>query len=146
LWWSFGGPGGRHAFCRAAHGAAAVRIDFLLGRFIDAATLARANAIAARWGVHPHEVMIANGWLDQEDYYRALAERCGAPFKVELSPAEVMPSATASPRQCLARGVLKQRDRAVSFVLAPDRLRPNALREMLARLSPMPSRLPRPMR
>jgi hypothetical protein len=29
--------------------------DFLLGRFIDAATLSRANAIAARWGVHPHE-------------------------------------------------------------------------------------------
>ena len=50
--------------------------DFLLGRFIDQATLARACAIAQRWGVHPHEVMIANGWLEAEDYYRALAERC----------------------------------------------------------------------
>ncbi len=34
-------------------------------------------------------------------------------------------------------GLLKERDRAKGFVLAPDRLRPNALREMLARLSPM---------
>jgi glycosyltransferase XagB len=109
---------------------------FLLGRFIDEATLARANAIAWRWGVHPHEVMIANGWLDAEDYYRALAERCGAPFKAKLPAAEVVPAAMASPRQSLARGVLKERARAGSFVLAPDRLRPNALREMLARLSP----------
>ena len=47
---------------------------FLLGRFVDSATLARAEAIAARWGVHPHEVLIANGWLDAADYYRALAQ------------------------------------------------------------------------
>lgn len=33
---------------------------FLVGRFIDEATLARATVLAARWGVHPHEVMIAN--------------------------------------------------------------------------------------
>ena len=43
--------------------------DFLLGRFIDRATVARASAIARQWGVHPHEVMIANGWLEAEDYY-----------------------------------------------------------------------------
>ena len=52
--------------------------DFLVGRFVDRATLARATVLARRWGVHPHEVMIANGWLDAGDYYRALAERCGA--------------------------------------------------------------------
>ncbi len=62
-------------------------IAFFFGRFIDSATLARATAIAARWGVHPHEVMIANGWLDAEDYYRALARACGTPFKAELAPA-----------------------------------------------------------
>ena len=27
---------------------------FLLGRFIDEATLSRANALALHWGVHPH--------------------------------------------------------------------------------------------
>jgi hypothetical protein len=109
---------------------------FLVGRFIDQATLARASALARQWGVHPHEVMIANGWLEAEDYYRALAERCAASFKVELRAADVAPPAMASPRQSLAQGVLKERARARSFVFAPDRLRPNALREMLARLSP----------
>src|SRR4051812_27994637 len=47
---------------------------FLLGRFIDSATLTRAEVIAAASGVHPHEVLIAHGWLDASDYYRALAE------------------------------------------------------------------------
>jgi hypothetical protein len=109
---------------------------FLVGRFIDSATLARASAIATRWGVHPHEVMIANGWLDAEDYYCALAEACGASFKTELAPGEVTPAAGAGPRRSLASGLLKERARSQRFVLAPDRLRPNALREMLARLRP----------
>ena len=86
--------------------------------------------------MHPHEVTIANGWLDAEDYYRALAERCAAPFKDRLLAADVAPPATAGPRQSLAKGLLKERARAGSFVFAPDRLRPNALSEMLARLSP----------
>jgi cellulose synthase/poly-beta-1,6-N-acetylglucosamine synthase-like glycosyltransferase len=110
--------------------------DFLVGRCIDSATLARAEAIAASCGVHPHQVLIANGWLDAEAYYRALAEDCSATFKAELSAADAAPTAAASPRQSLAAGLLKQRARAKGFVLAPDRLRPNALREMLARLSP----------
>jgi glycosyltransferase XagB len=109
---------------------------FLVGRFIDRATLARASAIARQWGVHPHEVMIANGWLEAEDYYRALAQRCAAPFKDRLVATDVAPPALASPRQSLAKGVLKERARSGSFVFAPDRLRPNALSEMLARLSP----------
>ena len=109
---------------------------FLLGRFIDSATLARAEAIAAASGVHPHEVLIAHGWLDATDYYRALAEACGAPFKADLLAADVAPAAIANPRQSLAIGLLKERARARRFVLAPDRVRPNALREMLARLAP----------
>ena len=109
--------------------------DFLLGRFIDQATLARAKAIAVRWGVHPHEAMIANGWLDADDYYRALAEHCGAPFRADLTAAEIAPAA-ANPRQSLASGLLKERAHAKGFVFAPDRLRPNALREVLARLYP----------
>jgi len=109
---------------------------FLAGRFIDEATLARASAIAARWGVLPHQALIANGWLDAEDYYRALAECCGTPFKANLPAAQTVPTANTSPRQCLASGLLKERAPARSFILAPDRLRPNALRAMLARLSP----------
>jgi hypothetical protein len=108
---------------------------FLVGRFIDQATLARASAIAGRWGVHPHEVMIANGWLEAEDYYRALAERCAPRSRTDWSPP------TSRPRRWQARGkawrkACSRSARAGSFVFAPDRLRPNALREMLARLSP----------
>jgi cellulose synthase/poly-beta-1,6-N-acetylglucosamine synthase-like glycosyltransferase len=129
--------GGQHAQL-AARLKALPRSEyaFLLGRFMDSATLARAEAIAAASGVHPHEVLIAHGWLDAADYYRALAENCGAPFKADLLAADVAPPATANPRQSLAVGLLKERARARSFVLAPDRVRPNALREMLARLAP----------
>ena len=72
---------------------------FLLGRFVDSATLARAEAIAARWGVHPHEVLIANGLLDASDYYRALAESCGAPFKAHL-PAAACRRGKPAPELC----------------------------------------------
>ena len=106
---------------------------FLVGRLIDAATLTRASVLAARWGVHPHDVMIANGWLAEDDYYRALAGACGTPFKAGLTPSEAALPAHATPRQCLASGLLKMRTR--TFVLAPERLRPTALRVMLARLA-----------
>jgi hypothetical protein len=115
---------------------ATTEYHFLLGRFIDTATLARASALAAQWGVHPHDVLIANGWLDADDYYRALAETCGAPFKPTLAPAEAVPAGSATPRQCLANGLLRERARTRHFVLAPDRLRPNALRAVLAQLAP----------
>ena len=94
------------------------------------------STIAARWGVHPHDVLIANGWLDAEDYYRALAEACGDALQGSFCTSDVAPAARASPRQSLASGLLKERARRAGFVLAPDRLRPNALREMLARLKP----------
>jgi hypothetical protein len=41
--------------------------------------------------VHPHEVLIANGWLAADDYYRALAETCGTFFKPVLAPTEAVP-------------------------------------------------------
>jgi hypothetical protein len=50
------------------------------------------------WGVQ-REVMIANGWIGAEDYYRALAEACGTPFKTELTPRDVTPAAGAGPRR-----------------------------------------------
>ena len=89
---------------------------FLLGRFIDSATLARAERSPRRSGVHPHEVLVANGWLDAADYYRALAEACGAPFKADLSPPTCTPR-VANSRQSLAIGLLKERARARRFVL-----------------------------
>ncbi len=121
---------------RAAAEAPRDEYDFLLGRYIDTATLKRAYALAETWGVSPHDVLIANGWLDAEDYCRALADTAGVPFKVGLAAADAALPAQASPRQCLANGLLKERARAKAFVIAPERLRPNTLRAVLAGLGP----------
>lgn len=48
--------------------------EFLVGRLLDRATLERAIVIAGRWGVEPHEVLLANGWIKQENYIAALAD------------------------------------------------------------------------
>ena len=83
---------------------------FLVDRLIDRATLDRAEALAKKWGVLPHAVMIANGWLSESDYYRALARASGVPF--QIAPHEVTaPASLKSPRACLARGLLKRRAR-----------------------------------
>ena len=84
----------------------------------------------------PHDVLIANGWLDADDYYRALAGAAGVPFKSGFAAGDTMLPPKASPRQCLAAGLLKERAGGGRFVLAPDRLRPNALRAVLAQLGP----------
>ena len=60
--------------------------DFLLGRYVDAATLARATTLAARAGVEPHEVLIAQGWLKPQAYYAALATHLGLPFEPRPDP------------------------------------------------------------
>jgi hypothetical protein len=76
---------------------------FLVDRLIDRATLDRAEALAKKWGVLPHAVMIANGWLSESDYYRALARASGVPFQDDIAPHEVTaPASLKSPRACLA--------------------------------------------
>jgi len=119
--------------------------DFLLERYVDRATLHRAEALAKKWGVLPHAVMIANRWLSEVDYYRALAHACGVPFRAEIGPHEVAaPGSLTSPRQCLAHGIMKERARAGVYVYAPERLRPNALMHVLGRLAPQPISLAAP--
>jgi glycosyltransferase XagB len=81
--------------------------------------------------------MIANGWLRASDYYRALAQACGVPFRGELEPHEVIaPASLKSPRECLARGLLKDRARECAYVFAPEKLRPNAVEGVIAGLAP----------
>src|SRR5262245_59052767 len=97
---------------------------FLLEHFVDRATLHRAEALAKKWGVLPHAVMIANGWLSASDYYRALAQVCGVPFRGEIGPHEVAaPASLRSPRECLASGLLKELARGGAYVFAPEKLR-----------------------
>ena len=88
-------------------------------------------------GVLPHAVMIANGWLSEADYYRALARASGVAFQDDITPHEIMaPASLKSPRECLARGLLKRREREGAYVFAPERLRPSTVEHVLAQLEP----------
>jgi len=60
---------------RAGHTESAGHYSFLVGRLIDAATLRRAEFFARRWRTPVHEVLIAQGWVGERDYVRALAEQ-----------------------------------------------------------------------
>ncbi len=113
-------------------------ITFLLGRFIDAPTLVRASALAAEWGVQPHDVLISNGWIAEEDYYRALADHCRVPFKAALCPQD-NDGTRANERASMSdERHSKGAEPPARFVLTPDtRLRPNDLRVMLARSYPL---------
>jgi hypothetical protein len=75
-----------------AQRSAETEYDFLLGRHINA-------VLANRWGVHPHQALVANGWLTEDDYYRALAEAAGLPFKAQVTAHDAILPAKASPRQ-----------------------------------------------
>jgi len=117
--------------------ASASDYSFLVGRHIDRATLARAEALGEKWGVPPHSVMIANGWLSARDYYQALAQACDVPFRDELRlDAVTAPLPLTNPRQCILRGLLKERGRRSAYVIAPDQLTPSAVAEMLRDLRP----------
>ena len=108
---------------------------FLVDRLVDRATLDRAEALAKKWGVLPHAVMIANGWLSESDYYRALARESGVPFQDDIAAHEVTaPASLKSPRECLARGLLKRRARHGAYVYAPERLRPSTVEHVLAQI------------
>ncbi|MFD0988223.1 hypothetical protein [Methyloligella solikamskensis] len=106
---------------------------FLLNGTIDRATLARGVALGARWGVSPHEALIATGWLSAENYARALAEYCGVGF---VSPEQrhrlVPPSRALRPRDCLRTGVLKLGGLRSRAVLAVDNRNPTTLKFALS--------------
>ena len=81
--------------------------------------------------------MIANGWLSESDYYRALARASGVPFQDDIAAHEVTaPASLKSPRECLARGLLKRCARHGAYVFAPERLRPSTVEHVLAELAP----------
>ena len=77
-------PGPRHG--SDAQLPAELEYGFLLDRYVDRAIFSCACALAAQWGVHPHEVLIANGWLAEDDYYQALAEAAGLKVVMNRCP------------------------------------------------------------
>lgn len=107
---------------------------FLLPHGVTRETLSRACGLAAQWGTPPHEVLIANGWIAETAYYRALAKRCGATF-VEASENAGLapPNRDGDPRDCLRQGLLRQkRQGRTGLVFSPGRVRPNTLSAMLS--------------
>lgn len=107
--------------------------SFLLRHGLRRQTLRRACDLAARWGTPPHDVLIANGWISETSYHRALARRCRVDFveaheSVSLAPARP----DADPRECLRQGLLRQKLKGrAGLVLSPGQARPNAIRTML---------------
>lgn len=127
-------PGGQR-FGAAAPAIASTDYGFLLGRLVDRATLARAEALAGQWGVRPHDVMIALGWITAEDYARALADDYDLAFAPTLAPNDIEPvDAKSTARDCLASSLLKWHPGG--FVYAPDRLWPHELSGLIRRLTP----------
>lgn len=76
-----------------AHAHAGQEYGFLVGRCIDQPTLERACDLADRWGVTPHAVMIALGWVGEDAYVRALARHWG--LRVAASSEIAVPASAA---------------------------------------------------
>lgn len=113
----------------------AVRSDygFLVGRLIDAKTLQQAEMLAARWGVRPHEVLIANGWISAEDYLRAAADFCGVKFWPEAALGAAKPAgAERTAQACLKAGMLTADG---SAIFAPIHVDPSSLRQALLQIN-----------
>ena len=104
------------------------------GTLVDGATLERAVGLARQWNVTPHDVLMANGWVRPDDYYRALAQDCGAEF-VEVRDAESLSpfSHIATPRLALRSQLLRRvRNGRVDVAYAPGATRPGELKWRLA--------------
>ncbi|WP_158008250.1 glycosyltransferase family 2 protein [Methyloceanibacter methanicus] len=123
---------------------AAVEYGFLLGPHLDLATLAHACRVAERWGVHPHEVLIASGCIDEATYVSALGTSAGVPFRTKIATCNVAVPGTATLRQCLKTPILEEIAPARRLLLGFDRLRPFDVRTLLARLTQHPVALASP--
>jgi len=88
---------------------------FLVGRAIDAPTLERAERIAQAWGVLPHEVLIALGWIDEREYVAALGATLGIHWHGRVP---------AQPR------------RSGEVVISAYAIRPRVIRERVSLLPP----------
>lgn len=128
--------------------SASVEYSFLAGTQLSPAALAHACRLAARWGVQPHEVLIATGHLTEEAYVRALATSAGVAFLPCLPEGSAAVPGKASLRQCLTTGILQETGPAGRLLLGFTCLRPFAMRALIARLAPLPVALvpPRELR
>jgi hypothetical protein len=102
---------------------------FLLVGLIDEATLVRAERFAAEWGVAAHEVLIALGWVAEDDYVRALARHLG----LEVAGDGVRLSRVASGDPALPKVVAGTLDGRHVVVIEARSFTPETLHALLAR-------------
>lgn len=82
--------------------------QFLVGRYIDQATLHRAEELAKRWHVPPHHVLFAMGWLNHETYTRALAEYVGLGYAEHINLNDLeLPQDPVLIKECYRAGFLR---------------------------------------
>ena len=91
-------------------------IAFLASHGIGSGLLLKAQAQARREGVHPADLMIAEGWIEAGLYYACLARHCGAAF---LDDATLSGSAR-HPQTILAGAAQIQPVRGARWLLAPQ--------------------------
>lgn len=98
---------------------------FLVGCLIDRETLIRAIATGLAWGVDPHAVLIARGWISENDYVEALARHLGLRTLSEtlapLDPVAVVIAGTAGAPWQVARSVAESESAGYIVVLASSR-------------------------
>ncbi len=104
------------------------------GTLVDTATLERAEGLAQRWNVTPHDVLMSNGWVRPNDYYRALAQDCGAEFVDDPAAQSLTPfSHAATPREALRSQLLRRvKNGRADLAYAPGAARPGELKRRLA--------------
>ncbi|MET0569173.1 MAG: hypothetical protein ABWZ74_08860 [Hyphomicrobiaceae bacterium] len=83
---------------------------FLLAHVIDAATLRRARALAQSAAVPLHDALIANGWVSESDYVRAVAGHVGLPAVAGAPLAELSPAASYPPWPSVMAGIFQGRE------------------------------------
>ncbi|MEM7750491.1 MAG: hypothetical protein AAF346_19740, partial [Pseudomonadota bacterium] len=83
--------------------------NFIVGSSVDRETVERAQFIATAWGVDPHDVMLALGWITPEDYVAKLAAALQVDHIFEVQPAAatvLIIDATAQMPSHIARQIL----------------------------------------
>lgn len=99
---------------------------FLVGSLLDRETLIGAIATGLSWGVDPHEVLIARGWISEDSYVEALARHLGlralSHAHAPLEPEAVLLDGRAGTPWQVARSVAEGEASGRVVVLASSRV------------------------
>ena len=102
--------------------------ELLIGPVIPQAALEAATALATRWGVTPHDALIATGVVSQADYARAVGEALELPVLTnaeqhpDVGPQTVVVDATLDTPARLRLRIAKLTATGQQVVLAPRTL------------------------